>query len=178
MILTFGILSVLLFGPFLGIPAWVMGNSDLKKIRAGLIAASAKGLTQGGMILGIVGTFFGVFTIIIIGIAIAVGLSMFSAQSISWNKDGMINELNNLCANAYQYRTLPASEGGGAGSYLGYEIPEEMAETENGVYRVTVALKDTIRFTGVSKLDELNTITVYIDETGRRREWTYTGYFE
>ena len=33
LILTLGILSIVLLGFFLGIPAWVMGNRDLKKIR-------------------------------------------------------------------------------------------------------------------------------------------------
>ena len=57
LILTLGILSVALLGFVLGIPAWVMGNKDLKKIRAGTIDRKQKGLTQSGMVLGIVGTF-------------------------------------------------------------------------------------------------------------------------
>lgn len=46
--------------PFLGLTfgilAWVMGSSDLKKIKAGTISSTAKGQTQGGFICGIVGT--------------------------------------------------------------------------------------------------------------------------
>ncbi len=56
-ILTLGILSIVLLGFVLGIPAWVMGKRDLKKIRAGTIDRKEKGLTQSGMVLGIVGTF-------------------------------------------------------------------------------------------------------------------------
>ena len=53
--------------------------------------------------------------VIIVGIAIAVGLSLFSAQSIQANKDAIINDLNNLAANAYQYRIRPTTMGGGGG---------------------------------------------------------------
>lgn len=83
MVMTFGIISVVLFvvalvggfggsfifplfglcapvltiiGLVLGIMAWLMGSSDLKKIKAGTISTTAKGQTQGGFICGIVGT--------------------------------------------------------------------------------------------------------------------------
>ena len=72
--------------------------------------------------------------VIIVGIAIAVGLSMFSAQSVQSNKDAMINDINNLAANAYQYKIRPTSMGGGGGSYAGYSIPSKMKSNANGVY--------------------------------------------
>ena len=50
---------------------------------------------------------------IIVGIAIAVGIAQFGSESISSNKDGLINDLNNLSINAYQYKILPRSMGGG-----------------------------------------------------------------
>jgi hypothetical protein len=56
MILILGIISLVSLGPILGIPAWVMGYKDLKKIKAGIIAASEKSMTQAGMILGIIST--------------------------------------------------------------------------------------------------------------------------
>ena len=55
LILTFGILSLVLcnlFGPF----AWIMGSSDMAAMRAGRMDRSGEGLTQGGMICGIIGT--------------------------------------------------------------------------------------------------------------------------
>ena len=45
--------------------------------------------------------------VIIVGIAIAVGLSLFSAQSVQSNSDAIINDLNNLAAQAYQFRIRP-----------------------------------------------------------------------
>ena len=70
--------------------------------------------------------------VIIVGIAIAVGLSLFSAQSVQSNKDAMINDLNNLAAHAYQFRIRPSSMGGGQGTYTGYTIPTKMKSNENG----------------------------------------------
>ena len=38
--------------------------------------------------------------VIIVGIAIAVGIAMFSSGSVQANKDAIINDMNNLAANA------------------------------------------------------------------------------
>jgi hypothetical protein len=40
-------------GFFTGIPAWIMGRNDLKKIKAGLMEPEGEGSTKGGMICGI-----------------------------------------------------------------------------------------------------------------------------
>jgi len=178
LILTFGILSIVLLGPILGIPAWVMGHRDLKKIRAGLIAAGQKGLTQSGMILGIIGTFISPFVIIVVGIAIAVGLSLFSAQSVQSNRDAIINDLNNIAAQAYQYRIRPTSMGGGEGSYRGFRIPTKMRTNENGSYEARVVTSDLLEFTATSAQNNTNAITVYIDSDGRLTNWTYRGDFQ
>src|SRR3990170_400864 len=86
--------------------------------------------------------------VIIVGIAIAVGLSLFSAQSIQSNRDAIINDLNNLAAQAYQHKIRPASMGGGNGSYDGstptagsgtsFVIPSKMSANENASYDATV----------------------------------------
>ena len=161
LILTFGILSIVPLGPILGIPAWVMGHRDLKKIRAGLIAVGQQGLTQAGMILGIIGTF-----VTVVGAAIAVGLSLFSAQSIQSNRDAMINDLNNLAAMAYQYRVRPASLDGGAGTYTGFTIPAKMQTNENATYVATVQA-DEIEFVATSAQNTINTVTVKCEGEGR-----------
>ena len=57
LILVLGILSIVCCSP-LGPFAWVMGAGDLKKIGTGEISPEAKGLTQAGMICGIIGTIF------------------------------------------------------------------------------------------------------------------------
>ena len=44
-----------------------------------------------------------VLGVIIVGIAIAVGISMFKSNAQSSNRDQVINDLNNLAAKAQQY---------------------------------------------------------------------------
>lgn len=54
MILIFGILGIVCCLIF-GIVAWVMGQNDLKKMDAGQMDPSGRGMTNAGRILGIVG---------------------------------------------------------------------------------------------------------------------------
>lgn len=89
--------------------------------------------------------------VIIVGIAIAVGLSMFTAQSVGANRDAIISDLTNMAANAYQYRIRPTTMGGGGGSYVGYSIPPSLVSNENGVYSVSTAGTATgVGFKGTS----------------------------
>jgi hypothetical protein len=115
--------------------------------------------------------------VIIVGIAIAVGLSLFSAQSIQSNRDAVINDLNNLAAQAYQYRIRPVSMGGGQGDYSSFAIPTKMRTNENATYSATPS-QNTISFTAVSAQNPSNTVIVSIDSFGRLSGWSYTGDFQ
>src|SRR5262249_10177151 len=57
-VLTFGILSIAIpiCAPVLGPVAWIMGYNDLQAIRAGYMDRSGEGITQAGMIIGMVMT--------------------------------------------------------------------------------------------------------------------------
>jgi hypothetical protein len=115
--------------------------------------------------------------VIIVGIAIAVGLSLFSAQSIQSNRDAIINDLNNLAAQAYQYRIRPTSMGGGQGDYSSFSIPTKMRTNENATYTSTPSAS-TIAFTATSAQNPSNTVQVTIDSNGRLSGWSYTGDFQ
>lgn len=57
LILTFGVLGfVCCFLSFFGIAAWIMGSVDLREMERGDMDPSGQGLTQAGMILGIITT--------------------------------------------------------------------------------------------------------------------------
>jgi endogenous inhibitor of DNA gyrase (YacG/DUF329 family) len=47
-----------------GIPAWIMGHGDLKKIKAGTMDPRGRGPTKGGLILGIIGTILGILALL------------------------------------------------------------------------------------------------------------------
>jgi hypothetical protein len=115
--------------------------------------------------------------VIIVGIAIAVGLSLFSAQSVQSNRDAMINDLNNLAAQAYQFRIRPQSMGGGQGDYTTFSIPIKMRTNENGTYVATPAA-NTIGIVATSRQNASNYITVTIDGDGHLTSWSYFGDFQ
>ena len=73
MILVFGILGLVLCFPF-GIAAWIMGNTDLRAIRAGQMDPSGEGLVQGGRICGIIAT-----VLTAIGVVVALGFLVLMA---------------------------------------------------------------------------------------------------
>jgi hypothetical protein len=115
--------------------------------------------------------------VIIVGIAIAVGLSLFSAQSIQANKDAIINDLNNVAAHAYQYKIRPASMAGGDGKYTGYKLPTKMATNENATYSPTTITATDVTVTATSVQNTANTVVVIINAEGRLGSWTFAGDF-
>jgi hypothetical protein len=92
-------------------------------------------------------------------------------------KDAVINDLNNLAAQAYQYRIRPTSMGGGGGSYLGYTIPPRMTSSENATYSC-IAEADTIRYAAVVSANRKNGMRVLVDGDGRLTQWQYYGDFK
>jgi hypothetical protein len=47
-----------------GIPAWIMGHGDLKKISAGTMDPRGRGPTKSGWILGLIGTLLGILALL------------------------------------------------------------------------------------------------------------------
>ena len=106
--------------------------------------------------------------VIIVGIAIAVGISQFGAHSTQANKDGVTSSLVNISANSYQYRIRPSTMGGGGGSYVNYAVPTKMASDDNGTYTISTAgTQNSIAFQGVSSLGAAYTATCTCDSTGK-----------
>ena len=119
--------------------------------------------------------------VIIVGIAIAVGLSLFSAQSIESNRDALINDINNLNAHAYQFFIRPTSMGGGGGSFsggTGYVIPAKMGTNDNGTYVATIINATQIKFVGTSAAGNGTVTNTFDASTGKvTGNYTYTGLF-
>ena len=140
LILVLGILSMVILGPLAGIPAWVMGSKDLKRIRQGAISDSERTVTKVGMILGIIGTFL-ILTVIIAGILVAVGITLLSDSAINANRDALANDLANLASRAQQYYHRPTSLGGGGESFDGLNLITQLTnkpQNANGSYSIEV----------------------------------------
>ncbi|MEX2117875.1 MAG: hypothetical protein WEB37_13415 [Bacteroidota bacterium] len=97
--------------------------------------------------------------IIIVGIGIAVGLTMFTASSVGSNRDAVISDMTNLSANAYQYRISPNTMGGGGGDYSAYVVPPTLTTNENGSYSIGTTNASTITFTGRSSQYTADSVT-------------------
>ena len=69
--------------------------------------------------------------VIVVGIAVAVGITMFSDSAISANRDAVSNDLVNLAARAQQYYRRPTALGGGGNSFVG------LAASAAGLARLT-----------------------------------------
>jgi hypothetical protein len=119
-----------------------------------------------------------ILAIIIVGLAIAVGLALFSSQHIASSRDALINDLNNLAAVAHQFRTTLRAMDGGEGSYSTFAIPTRMTSNENGTYLIDAASPTMITFRAVSTGNPSNTIVVTLDSDGRLDNWTYGGDFQ
>ncbi|HTY37177.1 MAG TPA: hypothetical protein VMH23_08695 [Bacteroidota bacterium] len=116
--------------------------------------------------------------VIIVGLAIAIGISLFSAQSVSSNRDAMMNDLNHLAMVAYQFRISLRSMGGGEGDFSTFVIPTQMRVNNNGSYMVANAQPSTLTIHAISTTDASNSITVTIDSNGKLGNLTFGGDFQ
>lgn len=114
--------------------------------------------------------------IIITAVAIAVGIQLFGSSSIGANRDALVNDINNIAAGAKAYRSKLRSMGGGGGSYVGYNLPSQLASNENGSVSLTISAASVV----VSATSALGfgTVEATVDSTGAAGNWTYTGEFQ
>lgn len=79
-----------------------------------------------------------VLGVIIVGIAVVVGINVFTAQSEESSKDAIVSDCTTLGAMAQQYFRKPTAMGGGSNSFTGWTIPSNLDTTANGTYSATV----------------------------------------
>lgn len=68
-----------------------------------------------------------VLGVIIVGIAVVVGINVFTASSEQSAKDTIVSQATNIGAMAQQYYRKPKALGGGQGSFVGFVIPQKLA---------------------------------------------------
>jgi len=110
--------------------------------------------------------------VIVVGIAVAVGITMFQDNAISANRDGVTNDLVNLSARAQQYYRRPTALGGGQGSFAAVDLIDLTTKPSNanGSYALTApsAASCVLTGTGVENGNDGSTpvevvMTVYAD---------------
>lgn len=80
LILVLGILSLVLCGILTGIPAWIMGNSDLKAMAAGTMDPSGRSLTNAGKICGMISTILTILGLVAVVLLLALGIALPSSR--------------------------------------------------------------------------------------------------
>ncbi len=80
-----------------------------------------------------------VLGVIIVGIAIAVGISMFKSNAMNSNRDQVINDLNNLGASAQQYYRKPKAMAGGQQSFAQFTVDSLQSNSANGFYQLAAS---------------------------------------
>ena len=103
--------------------------------------------------------------VIIVGIAIAVGITLFKDSAVSTNRDAMANDLMHLAAKARHYYKRPSSMGGGSHSFTNLAgtggilllVSNNFASNDNGTYSIksgTTTTQITFVGTGKAPLDD------------------------
>ncbi len=79
-----------------------------------------------------------VLSVILVGVAVAVGITMFRDHALNSNKDAIIADLTNLSAKVYKFRITPTGMDGGGGSYEDLEEADlgtaEALDNDNATY--------------------------------------------
>jgi hypothetical protein len=95
--------------------------------------------------------------VIVVGIAVVVGITMFQDNAISANRDAVTNDLVNLGARAQQFYRRPTSLGGGQNSFtaLGTDMRKLVNGAQaanwinpNGTYAISSGGDQEITLTG------------------------------
>jgi len=81
-----------------------------------------------------------VLGVIIVGIAVAVGINMFSSSAIEANRDAVTSDITLLSSKAQQHFKKPTSMGGGGNDFDGFAFGALDTVNSNGQYRVTGTL--------------------------------------
>ena len=116
-----------------------------------------------------------VLGVILVGLAVATGVTYFTGASVASNRDGIVHNLAALGGMAYGYKLGALPLGGGGTTYQGFTIPSKFTADENATYTSTVS-DSSVTLTAVSKLG-YGTISSSVNGSGNLSEFTYTGQF-
>ena len=108
-----------------------------------------------------------VLSVIIAGIAVGVGITMFQNQAMSSNRQALLGDLRNFSSNAIAFYKIPSSMGGGGNGnpgflgnsgngselkmYLGFDADDNTFSNENGTYTLGALTATQVKITGVGK---------------------------
>lgn len=88
--------------------------------------------------------------VIVVGIAVAVGITMFQDNAVSANRDAVTNDLVNLASRAQQYYRRPTALGGGGNVFTGLTLAKLTSKptNANGSYTLGTVAATSVPITG------------------------------
>jgi type II secretory pathway pseudopilin PulG len=109
-----------------------------------------------------------VLGVIIVGIAVVVGINVFTASSLEANKSALVSDLQTIASMAQQYYRKPTAMGGGGNTFTGWTVPNALIRTANmsaDVVPTVAAQSVSLVATGTEDGSNGNkgTVTLYIN---------------
>lgn len=101
---------------------------------------------------------------IIVGVAIVVGMNMFSTSAVNANRDAVVQDCMTLATRAQQWYRTPTILGGGGRQFTNITLNSIrfVSPNENGTYTLTNAAQGQVTITGTGREPQANPGTVQI----------------
>ena len=112
-----------------------------------------------------------VLGVIIEGIAVVVGINVFTASSLEANKSALVSDLQTIASMAQQFYRKPTAMGGGGNTFdggTGWNVPSSLTRTANmSADVVATVAAQTVSLVATGTEDGSNgskgTVTLYIN---------------
>ena len=119
-----------------------------------------------------------VLSVIIVGVAVAVGIDQFAENALTSNRDAVAADCQRIISQSMQYYRKPTSLGGGGNSFTGLTFAKIGVDTlnQNGVFGLTVTDADNIQIagTGSETRSDGTPVQVTLDYTGSINNFVYS----
>jgi hypothetical protein len=118
-----------------------------------------------------------VLSVIIVGVAVAVGIDQFAENALTSNRDAVAADCQRIISQSMQYYRKPTSLGGGGNAFTGLTFSKIGVDTlnQNGSYTLSVTDADNIRIvgSGSEKKGDGTPVQVTLDYTGSTNSFVY-----
>ncbi len=108
-----------------------------------------------------------VLSVIIVGVAIAVGVTQFQSNAVDSNRQAVISDLVNYAAKAQRYYRTPSQLGGGSQNFSGFALSPLDTSNANGTYAATTTKPSGATAVTGSVTAVGSATTVYIVGSGK-----------
>ena len=109
-----------------------------------------------------------VLSVIIVGIAVAVGITTFQSNAVEANRQAVISDLVNYASKAQRFFRTPTQLGGGSKNFQNFGLSPIATANANGSYAVvTSEPTGATPVTGAVTQVTASALTIYIQGSGK-----------